>query len=167
MHDQLTEEELASLSELMDLEKAAAIAVTCIGRLYELGGNVVQLCGPMSTGGRGHIDLNMARFRIAMEVMHEHGVQVFNQMVFQDMMIRITGFRPGMPVEEYNVQILEGFYGPVFHSGLITTAIFLPDWESSHGASWERELLKKLGVEILEYPTSWFAEVQRREALIT
>ena len=56
------------------------------------------------------------------------------------------------------MDMLDVLYRTIFSSGLINKALFLPDWESSKGARWERDLVTELGLEILEYPIEWLEE---------
>jgi hypothetical protein len=96
----------------------------------------------------------MARFRQAIETASEHGLVVFNQLPFQDAIIRISSFDENS-VDSYDMAILEVFYKRVFESGYVKKTLFLPDWQSSKGARWERELVSKLGIPIEEYPIEW------------
>ncbi len=160
MHHQLTEAERARLLTLDSFREGVEIALASLVRLSDGEEEIIQLCGPMSTGGRGSLAANMAYFEAAMRHAHDRGKRVFNQIPYQGMMIRLTSFREGMPVKEYNHQILEGFYRPVLASGLISAAVFLPDWRTSHGATWERSVAKEIGLPIIEYPPEWVAELE-------
>jgi hypothetical protein len=117
---------------------------------------IVQICGPMSTGGCGDFQRNMARFNAAIEVALRHGVAVFNQVLFQKEVIRICNWKVGSP---YPMELLETFYGRIFLSGFLTKGLFLPDWDTSFGSRWERKLLASLGLATDDYPAAWMDEV--------
>jgi len=53
-------------------------------------------------------------------------------------------------VGKYYMPILEEFYLPIFKEKLIKKAWFIPGWESSQGARWEREKLAEFGAEIVD-----------------
>ena len=48
----------------------------------------------------------------------------------------------------YWLPILDIFYKKVFESGYVSTALFLPDWQSSKGATWEKKLVSDLGIKM-------------------
>lgn len=147
-----TDIEREALKSASTLEEMAEIALSVLRRMKSNKHQVVQICGPMSTGGLGNLKLNMERFRLAVRKATDQGLIVFNQLPFQEAIIRITGYREG---EEYYVAILEVLYRKIFESGYINRTFFLPGWQDSVGASWERKLLKKLGIPTEEYPIEW------------
>lgn len=157
MHDHWTEVETEMLESAKTFGDLASIALIILGRMKELGKPVVQICGPMSTGGFGNLTENMQLFEYAIDVANDMDVTVFNQLPFQNAMIRIADWKPGEP---YVMDILEIFYRRIFESGLIAKTLFLPDWQSSHGAKWERELVAKLGIAIEEYPIEWLVSAR-------
>ena len=79
------------------------------------------------------------------------GINIFDQAPFEEPMQRIKA-ESGKSVRESNQELLDKFYLLLFQSGLITTFYFLPGWESSFGASWERRQAKELGIEIIDLP---------------
>lgn len=151
-HDLWTEKEITALEGVKSFEEAADIAISILVRMQEAGQPVVQICGPMSTGGRGSLEDNMAHFRRAIDKAVENGLTVFNQTPFQDAIIRLSNYYES---KEYNMDILEVFYRRVFESGHLHKILFLPDWESSIGARWERKLGSELGLTVEEYPSEW------------
>ena len=129
------------------------VALGILRRMSALEKPIVQICGPMTTGGRGSLKANMAFFKKAQLVASDKGLVIFDQTPFQDAMIRLSlewGKR-----KEYCMPILEVFYRGVFQSGYIAALYFLPDWERSVGSIWERKEGVKLGLTILEYPMEW------------
>jgi len=148
-----TPEEKEKLEKISSFEEAADLAVNILSRMNEEGKEVVQLCGPMSTGGAGNLALNMERFQKAVDKAAEKGLLVFDQVPFQNTIIRLCELREDNP--EYNWEILDIFYKRIFESGHVKRALFLPGWEKSVGASWERDLVTKLGLVVEEYPLEW------------
>lgn len=147
-----TEEDMSILQTADSFQEAADVAVAVLARMKTTDRPIVQICGPMSTGGRGNLQENLALFQKAIEVATEKGLLVFNQIPFQEVIDRIdTVSKTG----EYCHDILEVFYRRVFESGYIDKALFLPGWEGSFGATWERNLVVKLGISIEDYPPEW------------
>jgi hypothetical protein len=106
----------------------------------------VQVCGPISTGGKGSIDANLEVFNNKIKELQTEGFNVFDQMPFEEpmhkMMLRFSK-------EEYMESILIDFYLPIFEGGYINELHFLPDWQSSHGANWEHKQAEKLAIKII------------------
>jgi hypothetical protein len=148
-----TEEDLARLEEVTSFEEAAELAVSMLARISGTGKEIVQICGPMSTGGLGDLEQNMERFQLAIERAHERGLLVFNQIPFQKVIIRICSFEEGRP--SYDWDILEIFYRRIFESGYVHRTLFIEGWDSSTGATWERNLVTKLSLVVEEYPMEW------------
>jgi hypothetical protein len=107
----------------------------------------------MSTGGLGSFTANMTRFRLAIDKATEHGLQVFDQIPFQQTIIRLCDFKEEQT--HYNWDVLENFYRKIFESGHVHRGLFLPDWHSSTGAKWEYHLMARLGLIVEEYPAGW------------
>jgi len=133
-------------------EEAADVALLILSRMKELGKPIIQICGPMSTGGLGDLSQNMKRFQKAIDIATERGLTVFNQIPFQEAIVRLS--RPGES-DEYCMETLEIFYRRIFESGHISKTLFLSGWDGSTGATWERNLVCKLRIEVEEYPTEW------------
>lgn len=152
----LTEEEFQTLESVDNFHALADLAIQTLARMKESHPEIIQICGPMSTGGLGDLQKNMERFFRAVDVAQRRGAAVFNQGLFQGAMIRICAWEKGQP---YPTDLLEIFYKKVFLSGYISKGLFLPDWESSVGAKWEREILSSSGIAVEEYPQDWLGEV--------
>jgi hypothetical protein len=134
-------------------EDLADIAVDILREMDKSGKPIVQICGPISTGGLGSLEKNLTRFEKSIETAIKNGLQVFNQAPFEEAIRRISVKYP--KTDGYCLAILDVFYKKVFESGYIKTALFLPDWQSSKGATWERELVSGLGLQVQEYPLEW------------
>lgn len=148
-----SEIEIATLSGITSFDEMVPVGIGILQRMFKPGSRIVQICGPMSTGGKGSLEANMAYFQKAMDVASEKGLHVFDQTPFQDAMIRLAAEHEAR--REYCVEILHVFYRGIFKSGLISELMFLPDWESSVGSRWEREEAAALGIAVSEYPAEW------------
>jgi hypothetical protein len=132
-----------------DLKKAESIkdlyliAERIINRMPK---PMVQVCGPIATGGLGSIEANLNAFNETIIDLQNKGVNVFDQMPFEDPMQKL---KTKMSTEECVNSILNDFYLPIFNIGHISSFYFMPGWESSNGANWEHERAKELGIEII------------------
>lgn len=137
-----TDAEKAALQAATSFSDLAAIALVVLARMPK---PIRQVCGPISTGGLGSIEANVARFDATITMLIEDGYNVFDQIPFEEHIIRI----PGRDWDrELNIRLLEEFYLPIFQSGHISILCFIPGWESSDGASWEHERGPEFGMEI-------------------
>jgi len=152
MYEYWRDEERLMLDEVCSYEHAAELAISILTRMRETGKEVVQICGPMSTGGFGTLDQNMARFRVAIKQAQQNGLLVFNQIPFQGVIIRVSDHHRSLT---YDMAILEVFYRKIFECGHVSRTLFLPGWESSRGARWEREFASSLGIPTEDYPHRW------------
>lgn len=118
------------INAALTFEQLCQIALRIVRRLEA---PVAMVSGPITTGGLGSIEKNIQRLDQVISELQSGGVSVFNQMAFEDSMQRIkaTSYYKG------GNHLLETFYLPIFESGLIQTIYFLPDWQSSYGATWE------------------------------
>lgn len=106
----LTSEEIDSLNSAVTFDQLADIALSSLVRVRNDHLEIIQICGPMSTGGCGNFQKNMERFNRSIEVAVSRGVMVFNQILFQEVMIRICNWKEGDP---YPMDLLEVFYARV------------------------------------------------------
>ncbi|MFA6445654.1 MAG: hypothetical protein WCW14_00175 [Candidatus Paceibacterota bacterium] len=118
---------------------------------------VIQLCGPISTGGLGTKEANIKRFKTAIRIAKRKNLLVFDQMPFERAIAKLSAQHAARG--EYCDEILTVFYAGVFSSKMISKALFSPDWHTSKGAAWGREHLTKIGLPIEDYPADWMAEV--------
>lgn len=121
------------------------------------------VCGPITTGGTGDPGLNALLFNHAIELLELEGRRMFNQIPFEYRLAQLeTKWKEGNG--GYCRPILEEFYRPIFESGYLDCAWFLPGWEASTGAKWEHELLSRLEYEIEYLPERWLytLDVRRR-----
>jgi len=138
-----TDEDILKLEQAESVDKMLEVGLAVLKRMPS---PVAQVCGPISTGGRGSLLENLVAFNEAIVFLQAEGKIIFDQMPFEASMQRIKStLQPG----EYATSLLTDFYLPIFKSGLIKMMYFLPDWQSSKGASWEHEEAQKLGIEII------------------
>ena len=131
------------LLKAQTFEDLAAIAMRVLKRMPK---PIMQICGPITTGGKGSLTKNLDALEEAIEQQTKSGHHVFNQLPFQGAMFRIlkTPYYKG-----HEDHLLTTFYRSIFGSGLIDTLCFLPGWESSYGASWEHQEAQRLGIKIV------------------
>jgi hypothetical protein len=125
-----------------------AIALQILERIPK---PIIQICGPISTGGKGSLEANIAEFNKAIFFFNAKGENVFNQIPFQDGMKKLKG-----NIKGYNTRILTEFYLPLFHSRKISKYKFLPNGKGSIGTEWEREQVELLGFEFEDLQIDWF-----------
>jgi len=132
-------QDLKSAESISDLY---VIASRVINRIPK---PIVTVCGPIATGGLGSIEKNLNAFNQTIINLQNGGLNVFDQMPFEEMMQKLTR---KLQKGEYPVNILTDFYLPIFESGILSESYFMPDWGSSRGATWEYEQFKRLGIKI-------------------
>ena len=144
-----TNEEHENCESSKNFEELLNIAFKILERMKKSGKPIVEVCGPMSTGGCGSLEENFRLYNYAVKMLESNGKIVFNPTPFQKTMERLSGH---LKDGQYNMDILEVFYKGIFDSGYIKEVYFLPDWQSSKGASWERKTVADFGIKISEYP---------------
>lgn len=126
---------------------------------------IVQVCAPISSGGKGSIHANLEFLRVAIKTVNAQkcllfdephgaenpqwtkGVVVFDQNPYEKAIAQIKANRKNAGLwQEYDYAILEECYGPLFFNDLFDLLIFLPGYTSSIGACWEMETAERLGI---------------------
>lgn len=138
-----TEDDLKLLDKVDNLSDMYKIAIRVIDRMPK---PVVQVCGPISTGGVGSIPGNIEVLNNKINELIDKGINVFDQAIFEDATGRMT---EKLSKDEYFADVLTEFYFPLFKLGYINELYFLPDWQTSRGATWEHEQAQKLGIKIV------------------
>lgn len=141
-----TAQDKAALPAATSFSNLAVIALSVLSRMPQ---PVSQVCGPISTGGLGSVEKNLAVFDTAIDRLIKQGIVVFDQMPFEVHFFRIM--ENGQATRQNNT-LLNEFYLPIFESGHVSRLYFIPGWESSKGANWEHQQAQRLGLEIV-YPT--------------
>ena len=149
-----TEDDVLDAIRAADNESYTFLAMVAVRILARMKAgrreNIIAIvCGPITNGGTlpGHeVMKNLSRFDRTIEHLESCGLLVFNQLPFENYLFRIRKRRP----DENPDILLESFYRPIFESGMVDIAYFLPGWQASHGARWENNLVKRLGMPNLE-----------------
>ena len=146
------------------LEELADIGIDMLKRMNLSGKPIIEICGPITTGGLGSVEKNLALLEKAINFVNTKELQSLNIALFEDAMKRIVSKHPDTypKVNGYPVAILESFYRKIFESGYIKKFLFLPGWQSSKGATWERNLAPTLGIKVEEYPKEWLSEIESK-----
>ncbi len=137
-----TEEDLKGVKDAKDFKELFVIADRVLRRMPQ---PIVQVCGPIGTGGLGTVEANLEAFDKTIRHLQEKGLNVFDQMPFEWPM---QVMKMKLDLTTYPEMILSDFYEPIFNSGLVKELYFMPDWQSSKGATWEHEKAKQLGIKI-------------------
>ena len=137
-----TKEDLEALKKVTTYQQMFEIAKVILKRIPK---PVIQLCGPISTGGAGSVEKNMERMNTVVKYLQKQGKNVFNQLPFEEPMQKVISLRKE---KHYDMSLLNEFYKPIFEQGLLDILCFLPDWESSVGARWEHDQALRLGLKI-------------------
>ena len=135
----------------------AALAEIGLAELKKLGSGLGIVCGPISTGGLGDAEKNFEVFNAAIWSLQRKGHKLFVQIPYEGSLGRLRQRWEADNPENtgYCMPILTEFYGPLFKSGLIDFSWFIPGWQSSFGATWERNELQELGVGIVDLTPDW------------
>lgn len=123
-------------------------------------GSIIQVCGPISTGGFSSVKLNFLVFADAVRLLRERGEHVFDQTPLEEAVVRMWEKWKSDPGNTgYCWPILTDIYLPLFESGLIGTLYFLPGWEYSTGTCWERSRGLALKLVIKPYPEDLYKQI--------
>jgi hypothetical protein len=142
-----------SFSELVEI---------ALSELRERKGPFSIVCGPITTGGYGSVEENVTALKAVINHYVALGTKVFDQTIYEPTLWSLKDeWEKTHGKIEYCEPILEEFYWPIFKSDQIIRGIFLPDWESSYGARWEREKLKNLGIEISDLPKDFVDQLTK------
>jgi len=156
---------LDGISNYGDLVKVAIPILSRISR--DRAEEVVQVCGPIYTGGRSSPEENLKVFGLVIGHLASEGKTVFDQRPFEGVMQEIKKVRKTVG---YPYDLLEEFYGPVFASGYVRTLYFIPGWrrtdasEGSIGTQWEFHRAGRLGIRRVELATELIEELLLKAA---
>lgn len=122
-----------------------------------------MLSGPMTTGGMGSYSKNILLFQHAIDEASKEGVSVFNQTMLEEHLQRLVrNWLTRNPDAQYCNHVLTDVYEILLTSGHIQGLYFIPGWETSRGAKWEREAAERLNLAIHDYPLSWYERAVER-----
>lgn len=120
-------------------EALADIAVRSLHGSHGLS----MVCGPISTGGTGNQMHNFEVFNATVRGLERRGKKVFNQVPYEYGLRKLAYQWESDGNTGYCMPILTIFYARIFESGAISEGWFIPGWQSSFGARWEREKLAR------------------------
>ena len=144
-----TEEDCADVEKATEFGELSVVACRIAARMPPPVGIV---CGPITSGGLGSTEANLAHFWCAIEYLRCRRLVVFNQLPFENALFEIKHSKRG----DSGAQLLNEFYLPLFRTRLIHVMYFMPGWQGSVGASWERERGRELRIAILDLPDTWW-----------
>lgn len=148
MNTQYTPEHISKIEDCKDFADAVKISLNALELMPQ---PIVQVCGPITSGGKGSVKENIAIIKNAIKKLENEGLSVFNQTQFEKKFAKLRE-ESGLNDDESNKLVLENFYEEIFNRKLIKRFYFVPGWETSTGSRWERERAKKLGIEIVDLP---------------
>jgi hypothetical protein len=144
---------VALLQRCVRAQTLFELRLIAIEELNKFTSGAEVVCGPISTGGTGNLETNLKIFDAAIEGRLKQGKAVFSQRPYENALFRLRQEwrdRNAKGSGDYYWAILTEFYRPLFEAGIITHAVFIPGWESSTGAVWEREEFSRLQVRVTE-----------------
>ncbi|MBP6883770.1 MAG: DUF4406 domain-containing protein [Candidatus Pacebacteria bacterium] len=133
-------EDLANVKSFKDLY---IIAERVIARQPK---PIIQVCGPIATGGLGTIEANLNAFNETIKKLQDQGFSIFDQMPYEEPMQTLKTLDPS---DDHLERILTDFYWPIFNSGLVSAMYFMPNWQTSNGATKEHAKAIELGIKIV------------------
>ena len=143
-------------SSFVELSNLALESIKAMGR-------VTIVCGPITTGGRGSAEANMRALALTIRHLKYLGIPVFDQCPFEPTLWSLKDQWEKAGNQGYCTPILTDFYLPLYKSGHIYRAYFLPGWESSYGARWERRELAILQVQIIDLEEEQIKGILQKE----
>lgn len=130
--------------------------------LHSMPQPIGEVCGPISTGGNGSIKENVEIFKKIITKLVGLELNIFNQLLWGDTLKRFVQ-ESSLSRQDANKMILKNLYLPIFKSGLVKNLYFMDNWNSSYGASWERERAKELSIKMIDLPYN-FLDISNKEA---
>lgn len=149
----MLQSEIARIGESGTFTKLANVAIR---ELCKSGASQI-VCGPITSGGFGSKDKNLQAFIQTIDALTGMDFPIFNQVLYEPALWQLTDTaqKAGADFSEMH-PILEDFYRPLFMTRRFKAAWFIPGWESSKGATWERNLLGSLGAQFYDLRREWW-----------
>jgi hypothetical protein len=155
-----TEQDRVAIAQAITFNRLADIAVGIIDRT---SGCLNMVSGAISSGP-GNIEDKLNLFRATIEYKADvENLAMFSQIPFEDKMrelVEIWRIQSGN--NGYCWPLLYEFYQRVFFTKRIVKMHFMPGWNVSIGAKWEREACRNLGIAILDIPEEVMSAVRAR-----
>lgn len=155
-----TQHRLDHASEANSFKKLGNIALNVLAQFPDAArGKIVQVCGPVSTGGFDSVKVNFLVLAEAVRLLRVKAMYVFDQTPLEEQFVRLWKKWKSQGNTGYCWPILEDVYRPLFESKLIGTLLFLPGWEYSVGSCWERSQALALKMKIMAYPQKLYKNI--------
>jgi hypothetical protein len=148
-----TQSEFDELHHIGSFAESLNLAKRIIDRI---GRPLVQVCGPLSSGGRGSFEANVEVLCRAIRIVAERNL-VFDQRPFQIPFLKLREIAMSRGHDD-RMDLLEAFYLPLFKSGKIVQLYFVPAWYTSIGTRWEWEQGKLLNIRRIVLENHLFCE---------
>lgn len=159
MQTELTPKQVKKLAKVKNFAQMAAIAVKSIrkARKKYKGVSTIELCAPISSGGKGSVKANLAEMNKAIEALKDLPYLLFNQLPYEKKIgaLKASAHKKRKNKIAYDMAVLLDFYEVFFNKGIIDILIFMPNWYSSIGACWEYRKAKKNGMKTLQLKDNW------------
>lgn len=160
MQTVLTEKQVAAIARATLLTHLVKIAKKSIKRAQKEHPKklTLQVCGPITSGGKGDRDANLIEFNKAVTGLA--GLKrylVFNQMPYEDKIGALVKqiMQKSSLKFAYCMDVLLDFYEPLFEKKYTDMLVFLPGWEASTGACWEYKKGMNLGIKTRQLKDNW------------
>jgi hypothetical protein len=167
MQTQLTHKQTTQVSEAKSLCELAVIAKKTIKKAKKkyLKAIVLQVCGPITSGGKGNRDANLIEFNKAVTALASLPYLIFNQMPYEDKIGSLMSdiIKKTKSKFAYGMDVLIDFYETIFEKQYTDILIFLPGWEASIGACWEYKKGKKFGIKTRQLKDNWVKLIAKGE----
>jgi hypothetical protein len=135
------ESDMEEIGKVMRFRDLVPIAFKVMDRMPPGGAEMV--CGPITSGGLGSSEKNLAVLDSYIRKLTGEGHVVFSQLNFEKRMAELKAI-PGNTDEK----LLIDFYQPIFRSGRLIILNFAPNWQTSFGARWERKQAERFNIAI-------------------
>lgn len=145
-HPYWQQDEIEAINKSEQLEEAVQISLKIMRRIPD---PVSMVSGPLTTGGLGSFEKNLWLFDLVITKLSADGHYIFSQLPTENLMNKV--WRKWLE-PRYCMPILEDYYQPIFESGLVRKVHFIPGWQKSFGARWEREECHRVGIETVFLP---------------
>jgi len=143
------EEDLESVKSAKTFADLFVVALRVLNRMEQ---PIIELCGPVSNGGRGSRNANIEYFEESTVRLIQSGKIIFNIVPFEN---KIEEIWLAEEAAGKTPTLFEDFYFPIFESGFIAEGYFLPDWETSAGAKKEHDKLAELNIPLTHLSPDW------------
>ena len=142
----INEDQKTRINEAINFQELLLVGMEVLNNtIAHHGEGLVEVCGPISTGGVGSREGNLEIFSDVVDRLKNDGHIIFDAVIFEKKIDRLTPLFMEED-EDYCWALLNEFYLPIFESGAIEKFFFIHGWESSTWTTWEMEQAKRLDI---------------------